>query len=397
VVAVALASCRTAAPPAISRMPDPVRPPGVGAPLSPEEAEVARAAVAHAEIGEFAAATKALGALPPSHPVRQLAELEVRFLAGEAVAAQARIFAASLPGYGSAWGFATIAARREGDLRAALTSARRAAELQPDAGWGSLIGELEQAQIAPLLAEGHALLQRGDAQGALTSARQVLDQSPNTVEARYLAVRAMLELHNTNDAAEMVPGLPDSSEGLELKGSVALALGQWELALEVFTRLPSGYPHRCQLVETARRNLRFANAPPYVTVALGAKILRRGALAAIVAAEVPSLAERASGPVSVFEDVVQLPESGDIIAVARSGVIPGDVVARRFNPEGTVSPNDLADALERLAKALGRPAPRFCRDRENGCVRLPEVIDGQTASAVVRQVTGGGGDPCPRR
>jgi tetratricopeptide (TPR) repeat protein len=396
-VAVVLASCRTTAPPAISRMPDPVRPPVVDAPLNPEQAEAARVAVAQAENGDFAAAKKALGALPVNHPVRQLAELEVRFLAGEAVGAQARIFAASLPGYGSAWGFATIAARREGDLRAALTTARRAAELQPDAGWGRVIGELERAQIAPLLAEGNALLQRGDAEGALTSARQVLDLSPNTVEARYLAVRAMLELYNTKGAAEMVPGMPDSSEGLELKGNVAQALGQWDLALEFFTRLPAGYPHRCQLVETARRNLRFANAPPYLTKALSAKTLRRGALAAIMVAEVPSLAERERGSVPLFEDVVQLPERGDIIAAVRSGVIPGDVVAHRFSPERTVSPSELAAALERLAKALGRPAPRWCSDRETGCVRLPEMVDGQTAGALVRQVTGGGGDPCPQR
>ena len=396
-VAVALASCRTTAPPAISQMPDPVRPPVVGAPLDREQAESARAAVAYAENGNPAAAKKALGALEPSHPVRQLAELEVRFLAGEAVAAQARIFAASLPGYGSAWGFATIAARREGDLRAALTTARRAAELQPDAGWGSVIAELERAQIAPLLAEGDALLQRGDAAGALTSARQVLDLSPNTVEARCLAVRAMLALHDTKGAAEMVPGLPDSSEGLELKGSVAQALGQWDLALEFFTHLPAGYPNRCQLVETARRNLRFANAPPYLTRALRAKALRRGDLATIMVAEVPSLPERAKGPVPVFEDVVQLPERSDIIAAARSGVIPGDAVTHRFGPERTVSPAELAAALERLAKALGRPAPRWCRDRETGCVRLPEVVDGQAAGALVRQVAGGGGDPCPQR
>lgn len=392
-----IASCRTTAPPAISRMPDPIGPPVVGAPLTAEQAGDARAAVAYAEHGDFAAARKALTALPPSHPVRQLAELEIRFLAGEAVAAQARIFAMSLPGYGSAWGLATIAARREGDLSAALITARRAAQLQPGAEWGSMIAELERAQIARLLAEGTALLQRGDAEGALTSARQVLDLSPGTVEARYLAVRAMLELHNTKGAAEMVPGLPDSSEGLELKGSVAQALGQWDLALEFFTRLPSGYPRRCQLVETARRNLRFANAPPYLTKALGAKTLRRGALAAIMVAEVPSLGERARGPVPVFEDVVQLPERGDIIVVARSGVIPGDAVTHRFGPDRIVSPTELVASLERLANAVARPAPRWCSDRETGCVRLPEVVDGQAAGALVRQIAGGGGEPCPQR
>jgi tetratricopeptide (TPR) repeat protein len=378
-------------------MPDPARPPLVGEPLTAAQAEAARAAVAQAENGDFASGEKTLGALPPGHPVRQLAELELRFLRGQKVAAQARIFAVSLSGYGSAWGFAAVAARNEGDLRAALADATRAAELQPDAGWGRVAAELEQAQIAPLLAEGNALLLRGDAAGALTSARQVLELRPTTVDARYLAARAMLALHDTKGAAEMVPGLPDSSEGLALKGRVAEALGQWDLALDLYTRLPLSYPDRCRVVEKARRNLRLTNAPPYLTKALVASPLQRRGLAAIVVLEAPALADRVKGPVPVFEDVVQLPESGDVLTVARSGVIPGDPFAHRFNPDRTVSPHELAATLERLAKTLDMPAPRWCRGGEAGCLQLPEAVDGQVAAALARQVAGGGGDPCPQR
>ncbi len=396
-VTVALASCRTAAPPPISRVPDPLAPPVAGGPLMAVQVEAVHAAVVAAEGGDFEASEKRLAELPPGHPVWALASLEVRFLRGEKVAGQALEFAATVPGYGSAWAFAAVAARREGDLRAALSAARRAAQLQPAAGWGKVALELEGTLTGALLGEGNTLLQRGDAVGALGRAREVLEVSPGAVSARMLAVRALLALQDTRAAAEMVPGLPDTPDGLELKGSVAEALGQWDLALDFYSRLPTDNPRRCSLLAQARRHSRLTNAPPYITEALAAKPLLRRGLAAIVAWEVPTLATKTSGPVPVFEDVIQLRESRDVVTVARAGVMPGDPITHRFNPDHTVSPRELEVTLERLGKALGKSAPHWCSDGESGCLKLPEAVDGESAAALVLRVAGVGGDPCAQR
>jgi tetratricopeptide (TPR) repeat protein len=396
-LAVALASCRSAAPPPISRVPDPLTPPVAGGPLMSAQIEAVRAAVAAAERGDFGASEDKLRDLPPGHPVWALAALEVRFLRGEKVAGQALEFAATVPGYGSAWAFAAVAARREGDPRAALSAARRAAQLQPEEGWGKVALELERALTATLLGEGNGLLQRGDANGALARARDVLEVDPGVVSARVLAVRAQLALGNTRAAAEMVPGLPDTAEDLELKGTVAAALEQWDLAVDFYGRLPADNPRRCALLGAARRQFRLTNAPPYITEALAAKPLRRRGLAAIVAWEAPTLATTASGSVPVFGDVIQLQESRDVVTVARAGVMPGDPIAHSFNPERAVSPHELAATLERLGKALGKPAPRWCSDGDRGCLNLPEAVDGEAAAALVRRVAGGGGDPCAQR
>lgn len=396
-LAAALASCRTAAPPLISRVPDPLTPPVAGGPLMSAQAEAVRTAVAAAERGDFGVSEEKLRELPPGHPVWALAALELRFLRGEKVAGQALEFAATVPGYGSAWAFAAVAARREGDSRAALTAARRAAQLQPDEGWGKVALGLEAALTATLLGEGNTLLQRGDANGALARAREVLEVDPGMVSARVLAVRALLVLRKTRAAAELVPGLADTAEGLELKGAVAEALEQWDLAVDFYGRLPADNPRRCALLAAARRQLRLTNAPPYITEALAGKPLLRRGLAAIVAWEAPALATKTGGSVPVFEDVIQLQESRDVVTVARAGVMPGDPIAHRFNPERTVSPHELAATLEQLGKALGRPAPRWCSDGDSGCLKLPDVVDGEAAAALVRRVAGGGGDPCAQR
>jgi tetratricopeptide (TPR) repeat protein len=361
------------------------------------QADAVRAALAAAENGDFAAAEQKLLEVPPAHPVRALASLEVRFLRGERVATQALELARTVPGYGSAWGFAAVAARHERDERGALDAARRAAELQPNGGWGKVATELEGTLTAALLGEGSGLLKGGDPQGALVRAREALEVNPNAAGARILAVHAHLALNDTRAAAELVPGVPDTPDGLEAKGSVAAALGQWDLAVDFYSRLPADDPRRCGKLAAARRQLRLTNAPPYLSEALAARPLARRGLAAIVAWESPALAAKASGPVPVFEDVVQLPEARDVVTVARAGVMPGDSIAHRFNPEGKVSSRELAATLERLGRVLGKPAPRWCSDGESGCLRLPEPVDGESAMMLVRRVSGGGGDPCAQR
>ncbi len=393
----ALGACRTAAPPRISGVPDPTRPPLVGRALTPAQLEAVRAAVAAAEAGPAVRARAGLEAVPPGHPVRSLAELEIRFLRGQHVLHDAETLAAANPGYGSAWGLVALAGRREGDLRRALEGARRAAALQPEAGWERAARDDEQALVDGLLSEGRARLQAGDAAGALARARELLEVVPQVGEGRVLAVRAELALGDTRGAAELVPGLPDTAAGLELKGKVAQALGQWDLALTFFERLPGSYPGRCELIVRARRRLRLADAPPYLTGALAARPLRRAGLAAIIAWEVPALTKTSEGTVPVFEDVVQLSERRDIVTVARAGVMPGDPIARRFRPQRVVTPRELAAVLDRLAEALGRPAPRWCGEVGGDCLSRPAVVDGETAAELVRRTAGEEGDPCAPR
>jgi len=378
-------------------VPDPTRPPLAGKTLTPDQADAARLAVGLAEAGDFTGAAAAARAIPPGHPVGALVALEVSFLRGEPVAAGALALARTNPGYASAWAFLALAARGEGDARGALVAARTAAGLQPDAGWDRMASEIEAGIVGGLLAEGQARLDAGDPQGALDRAQDASRIAPENGAARLLSVRAFLAQGDAHRAAELVPALPDSGDGLELKGRVAEALGQWDLAAEFFGRLPASYPHRCELLAEARQRARFADAPPYLRKAMGESPLNRKGLAAIIAWEVPSLAASAGGAVPVLEDVVQLPEGRDIVTVARAGVMPGDPIARRFAPERTVTPRELATALERLAKVLGKPAPVWCGADEHGCRRLPELVDGESAAELVLDVAGQGGEPCPHR
>jgi tetratricopeptide (TPR) repeat protein len=346
--------------------------------------------------GDLTAVTRKLRDVPADHPVRQLVELESAYLQGKPVAAAARALAAANGGYASAWGLVALAAQREGDLRAALAGARRAAELQPDGNWGRLVGELTAVCLKPLLGEADQRLRVGDAAGAAARAREAMALAPESGEARILAVRALLVLREVRGAVELVPGLPDTPDGLELKGRVAESLGQLDLALELYGRIPASDPRRCELIEGARTLWRLANAPPYVATARSAKGLTRRGLAAILLFEAPELAAKPGGSVGVFEDVVQLPERGEILTVARLGLVPGDPVTRAFHPGRKVTATELAGVLERLAAALGRPSPRWCNGAAAGCLALPETVTGEAAAGLAHSVAAGGGEPCPR-
>lgn len=397
-IVVVLASCQTAAPPRVTRVPDPTAPPLVGVALSPAELLIAQRAVAAAEKADFVGARRFLAKLPAGHPITRLAELEIRFLQGEEVAGEARAFAEANDGYGSAWGLAAAAARKQGDVEHALEAARRAAALQPGGRWEREVGELEGKLLEVKLRQASDALASGDAATAFAKAQEVLAANPGSVPARLLAVRAALAKNDPGAAAGLVPALPDTAEGLEAKGRVAAALGQWDLAMELYRRLPEGFPQRCELIIGAREKVRLANAPPYLTRALASSRLSRRGLAAIIAWEAPGLASKATGGVPVFEDIVQLPERWDILTVARLGIMPGDAIARRFGADRTVTSRELSAVLERLASVLGRPAPVWCGDaRPAGCIEMPSQIDGKSAGELVERIVGEGGDPCTRR
>ena len=72
-------------------------------------------------------------------------------------------------------------------------------------------------------------------------------------------------------------------EATELKGRVAEALGQWDMAANLYASLPDRHPGRCDLLEGARDQLRYRDAPPYLTRAVNAQAVTRKGLAAILA------------------------------------------------------------------------------------------------------------------
>ena len=113
----------------------------------------------------------------------------------------------------------------------------------------------------------------------------------------------------------------------------------------------------------------------------------------------PGLEELAAGPVPVFEDVVGLPEGRDIVIAARTGVLVGDSIARRFGPRRPVTERELLACLGRLAEKLGAAAPRWCSGEgaEGECLARPATLDGKTAAELIRSIAGREGSPCIRR
>ena len=394
-----LAACRTAAPPAPTRVPDPTQPPLPGAGLTDEALSAARAAVVAAERGNARAAERALGRLPAGHPVTRLVDLEIRHLQGREVSGEALTLARAEPRWTAAWLFTAQLAAGRGDTATELIAARQLVALEAGGPWADRVASLVKAALDRLLADGAARLAAGDGAAALRSARAALELEPSSQEARVLAVRAALAAGDTGAALVYLPALPDDPEGLQLKGQVAEALGQWELAVQLYERLPARYPGRCELIEGARAQLRLANAPPYVGAALHAAPLPRRSLAAILAWQAPTLARsEGSGPVVVFEDIVDLPERADIAAVVRAGLMRGDAVARRFHPDRPVSRDELAGVLERLAQAAGRGAPLWCGETPTPeCQAVPAEVTGAVAAELAAGIVAEGGTPCKRR
>ncbi len=391
-----LGGCRTAAPPpAPQRLPDPaIAPPGFP-PLSVAQSTAARKAIGAAERGDAAGARALLARLPAAHPSRRLLELELRFVGGENVLADAARLGTELPNWSAPWQLAALSGRRGGELARALEAARQAASLEPgSAALLALVHELEGAMVAESLVEVRARLERGEAVAALARAEQGLEAVPEAVELRLVAVQAALAAGRTERAAALSPALPDSPDALAVKAAVAGALGQWELAVALYERLPAGYPGRCERLAEARRALRLANAPPAVARALAAAPLTRRGLAVLLLWEVPTLVNFAQGPVPVFEDIVELPERGDILAVARAGVLRGDPVARKFGPYRSVSALEVVAVVERVASVLGTPAPRWCNGEAVNCTRLETPVSGAEVAAILRRLASAGEEPC---
>lgn len=397
IVTALAAACRTAAPPAIGRAPDPTLAPVPGPVLTAAQADSARAAVALAEHGNRAAAEEQARGLPAGHPVTALVALEVRLVSGEDVAAEARALAEANPEYAAAWSVTGLAARRTGDLRLARSALQRTAELWPTGRWRAAAEEVESALVTSLLDTASARLGNGDAAGARAASEECLGIRPTEVAARMVLVRAHLLAGDIQAAARFLPALPDSADGLELKGRVAERLGQWELAIDFYGHMPASDPRRCALLVEARQQWRMANSSPLLAQAIKSTVLTRRGLAVIVAATVPALAELAQGAVPVFEDVVQLTERREVVTVARAGVMPGDDLARRWAPSRPVTGRELREVGARLASLLRRPVPVWCGEAAAaGCLAVPDPVSGEGADAIIERIAAPEEDPCHR-
>ncbi len=380
-------------------LPDPFAPPTAGDPLTASQRKAAGAAWAAAGRGDSQAAAKQLAKLPATHPIRELIQLEARFAKGETVGAASLDLATRSPGYAAAWALTAQAAGREGRKEDALAAARQALTLRSDEPNQRLVAALEREVVANGVEEASTLLARGDAPAAFVRARRVLEIVPGADEARLVAIRSALAAGQTANAAELIPALPDTPKALEVKGKVAEALGQWDLAVDFYGQLPVDFPGRCDLLDGARERSRLSLAPPQVSRALAATEVTRRQLAALLVWEAPFLAGKATGSVPVFEDVIGIAEGRDIVVAVRSGVMTGDAIARRFGPNRTVPLRELQACLDRLSHVAARPAPRWCGDGAavDGCVAQPATLDGKTVAALVRSVAGQEENPCSRR
>jgi tetratricopeptide (TPR) repeat protein len=392
-------ACRTAAPIAPAAVPDPLAPPLPGPALTTAQERSARSAAAAASRADVEGARKKLAKLPQAHPVGRLILLEARFVRGDRIAAEALELAAAAPEYAAAWQVAVAALEREDRVEEALAAGRRLLPLRGDDASRRLVTRLEGEVVVDGVREASTLLGRGDAAAALSRAHRVLELVPTSDDARIVAVRAALASGQTASAVALLPALPDSPAGLEVKGRTAEALGQWELAADLYGQLPEGYPARCELLAGAREQVRFSLAPPYLERALDEAAVTRRGLAAILSWEVPGLSEKAAGAVPVFEDVVGLPEGRDIVIAVRAGVLVGDSIARRFGPRRTVTERELLSCLTRLAAVVGTAPPSWCgqEDSTRECLARPATLDGRTVAALVRSVAGQEGIPCTPR
>lgn len=383
-------ACQTAPPvPQIQDLPDPLRQPVPGVQLTAREQRAVRDVVASLSRADWTRAGRSLADLPPEHPVSTLLRFLADHVRGVPVAGAAEALARRYPEYQAAWELAVLAARREGMPAAALALARERVRAGPEPEWVTIVAELTAEVCSIEMTAARRMLAEGDHGGALAALRRVLELQPGREEARRLAVKVALEARDGRAAAEWVAGLNDSPEDVELKAAVAENLGQWELALVFARQIPVGTPGRCERIIRAWEGWRLKEVPAAILEARAAEPARRRHLAAIMAWEAPELMERATGPVPVLEDVVQLPEAAEILVVVRAGVMKADLVVRRFYPERAVDTDELSLSLEGLARILGKEIPVWCTTLDQDhCLARPGRVDGAEIVRLVRRVVG---------
>lgn len=339
--------------------------------LSSKQRKVAQEVWALADAGETKRARDKLSSLPSDHPVRRFLELEVAFAEGtQPLLAQVLAFAQACPNYPPAWELAVLAGEREGEFFEAAAAAERLAALTLESRWERRRKELEERALAQAVAQLQQRWAGGDAAGALSGARELLERFPHNRPLRELAVGAALATGKLAEAKLLVLPLPEDAAGLELKAQVAAAEGRWEVAAALYRRLPASVPGRCPKVREAEEKARWQRAPERIAKAAKAARLSRGELAALVVFYFPQLADKASGAAPLFEDVVGHPFQGEVLVLVRAGVMTGDPLARRFGPSRAVNPRELAGVLRRLLQVLNLPGVTLCQGQAStpGCL-----------------------------
>ncbi len=395
VALLAMPACQTTAPRPPRDVPDPLAPPPAGAAPTAEDRTAVYGALAAAARGDRGVAEDLLGRLGAVGPVARLTRIEVDFLLGSADLDAVATLAEEQPEWVPAWEMLATAAERVGAEDAVLRAARRLLALEPGRGREEAVERAERMLTDRALETSTADLESGDFTAALGTATAALELVPGAGSLRTVMARAYLGLGRLDDAAGLVPALPDSDEGLRTKGAVAAALGQWDLAASFYEQLPDSDGSRCRLLTEARRHTRLANAPPYIWDALASPEVVRHQLAALAVLEVPELTRLARGKAVLYEDVVQLADGSDVATVARTGLMTGDAVARRFHPDRKVTYSELRDVLDRLADLLGRTRLDWCDgERDDGCETRPDRLDGEAVDALIRRVAGKGEEGC---
>lgn len=383
-----LSSCATM-PPRKGVLPDPLAGKVPGGELTKSQRHVANAVVALAEAGRFAEAKAKLASLPEGHPVRELLQREVEYLAGEGpLWNEVAGLTEKYPNYQGAWELAVLVGEREGRWREAAAAASVLAKLVPHGPWAKRSETLRARFQAETEAQVKKLLQQGQFRPALAAAKALLVEFPESRSTRELAVRAALFAGEVEDAKLLVLPLPEEGAGLELKAEVAAAEQNWELAANLLRRLPPSYPGRCEKLSQAEEKARWLAASPRVRKASESERLTRAQLATLLIFYFPEVAGQTQGKVPLFEDVVGLPEQAEIIAVVRAGLLTGDPLTRRFFPDRPVASSELEAVLNRLAKFLGWGELAICGEGP-GCLSLPEngkSISGRELVAVFLQL-----------
>lgn len=344
-----------------------------------------------ADAGDLAAAREKLSGLPRDHPVRLFLQLEIAFAAGElGLWPKVSAFADRFPSYRPVWELAVLVGEREGALLGASEAAKKVAELGGPARFRRRSEELLVRFLAASEEQIARLLANGKAAEALEQGRELVARFPEHRRLRELAVRAALAAGKTDDAKLLVLPLPEDGPGLELKAEVAVAQGKWDLAAQLYRRLPADFPGRCAKLRHAEDQARWQKAPARVNKALASPRLSRGELATLVVFYFPQVAEKASGPAPLFEDLVGYPAQEEILVLVRAGIMGGDPLTRRFGPSRIVTPRELEGVVQRLGKALGLPGLAVCQGNATGnnCVPLPAFEAGFSGEGAVRLLAG---------
>ncbi|MCX7895795.1 MAG: hypothetical protein N2447_07560 [Thermoanaerobaculum sp.] len=358
-----------------------------GEPLTRSQQKTAVRLWTLADAGDVSGAKKLFVAFPPQHPLAELLQLGIAFGAGEPnLWPRLAAFAQAHPRYPTGWELALLAGEREGQLLGAAEAAQQLAQLTGQASWERRRTELVERFVRAAEEETAKLMAAGQAAAALETARRALEHAPQLRSLREVAVRAALAAGNTEAAKLLVLPLPEDEGGLLLKAEVAGVEGKWELAATLYRRLPPQNPTRCLRVREAEERARWQSPPALVRAAAQSPRLARGELAVLLLFYFPQLAEKAAGPVPLYEDLVGHAAQREVLILVQAGILQGDPLTRRVFPARAVTGQELQGVLTRLLAVLGFSHLNLCLANQGNaqCLQLPAGERGITGGDVVR-------------